>query len=118
MRLALRFVVPLVAIITLMAYATIPLFESLDRRWATRDVEVRARLIANTFSEPLTVLIACALAGTQPFQLLSGTCRILALLVAPALQAGALQRLLRAQYGSTRRRSTLGPSTAFTMCPI
>ena len=42
MRLALRFVLPLVAIIALIAYATIPLFEALDRRWAVRDVEVRA----------------------------------------------------------------------------
>lgn len=58
MRLALRFVLPLVAIIALIAYATIPLFEALDRRWAVRDVEVRARLIANTASEPLSLLIA------------------------------------------------------------
>ncbi len=57
MRLALRFVVPMVAILALIAYATIPLFEALDRRWAIRDVEVRARLIANTASEPLVSLI-------------------------------------------------------------
>lgn len=57
MRLALRFVVPLMAILALIAYATIPLFEALDRRWAVRDVEVRARLIANTASEPLVSLI-------------------------------------------------------------
>lgn len=57
MRLALRFVLPLVAIIALIAYGTIPLFESLDRRWAIRDVEVRAQLIANTASEVLVGLI-------------------------------------------------------------
>jgi len=57
MRLALRFVIPLVAIIALIAYATIPLFEALDRRWAVRDVEIRSRMIANTASEPLVALI-------------------------------------------------------------
>jgi trehalose 6-phosphate synthase len=57
MRLALRFVLPLIAILSLIAYATIPLFEALDRRWAVRDVEVRARMIANTASEALFDLI-------------------------------------------------------------
>lgn len=57
MRLALRFVLPLVVIIALIAYATIPLFEALDQRWATRDVEMQARRIANTFGEPLLGLI-------------------------------------------------------------
>lgn len=57
MRLALRFVVPLVAILALIAYATIPLFESLDRMWAIRDLEVRSRLITNTMSGQLVDLI-------------------------------------------------------------
>lgn len=57
MRLALRFVVPLVAVLTLIAYAAIPLFESLDRYWATRDLEVRARAIANASTEALSELV-------------------------------------------------------------
>lgn len=57
MRLALRFVIPLVAVLTLIAYAAIPLFESLDRYWAGRDLEVRARAIANASTEALTSLV-------------------------------------------------------------
>ncbi|MGE3760193.1 MAG: trehalose-6-phosphate synthase, partial [Pseudobdellovibrionaceae bacterium] len=57
MRLALRFVVPLVTVLTLIAYAAIPLFESLDRYWASRDVEVRAKAIANASTEALAALV-------------------------------------------------------------
>lgn len=56
--MAIRFVLPLLALLALIAYSAIPLFEALDRRWATRDVEVRARLIANTMSEAMAPLIA------------------------------------------------------------
>ncbi len=57
MRLALRFVLPLVAVLALIAYATIPLFESLDRYWAIRDLNMRARAIGNASSDTLSALI-------------------------------------------------------------
>ncbi|MBX3020044.1 MAG: trehalose-6-phosphate synthase [Bdellovibrionales bacterium] len=57
MRLALSFVLPLLAVLALIAYATIPLFDSLTLRWSVRDLEVRSRLVANTLGEPLTRLL-------------------------------------------------------------
>jgi trehalose 6-phosphate synthase len=57
MRLALRFVVPLVIVLSLIAYAAIPLFESLDRYWAMRDLDYRAKAIANASTDAVSELV-------------------------------------------------------------
>jgi trehalose 6-phosphate synthase len=57
MRLALRFVVPLVVVLSLIAYAAIPLFESLDRYWAMRDLDFRAKAIANASTDTVSELV-------------------------------------------------------------
>ena len=57
MRLSLRFVVPLLVALGIFAYAALPLVDRLMLRWFSRDLEVRANLIANTVEEPLQDLI-------------------------------------------------------------
>lgn len=46
MRLALSFVLPLLAVLALIAYATIPLFDHLMYAWSVRDLDARSRLVA------------------------------------------------------------------------
>ncbi|MFH1872551.1 MAG: trehalose-6-phosphate synthase [Pseudomonadota bacterium] len=53
MRLSLRFVLPLILVLTGFAYAVSPLVDQMILRWFTRDLDIRAALIANTISEPL-----------------------------------------------------------------
>ena len=53
MRLSLRFVLPLILVLTGFAYAVSPLVDQMILRWFTRDLDIRAVLIANTISEPL-----------------------------------------------------------------
>jgi trehalose 6-phosphate synthase len=57
MRLSLRFVVPLLVALGIFAYAALPLVDKLMLRWFSRDLEVRANLIANTVEEPLETLV-------------------------------------------------------------
>jgi len=56
MRLSLRFVLPLLVVIVLVAYAVQPLVDQLTLRWFVRDLDIRAMLIANTLQEPLVDL--------------------------------------------------------------
>lgn len=58
MRLSLRFVLPLVAVLALLAYAAIPLADRLTLRWFVRDLDVRSTLVANTIAEPLLARIS------------------------------------------------------------
>jgi len=53
MRLSLRFVLPLIAVIALVAYLVVPLVDDLMLAWVTRDLDIRARLVASTLQEPL-----------------------------------------------------------------
>src|SRR2546423_15201750 len=57
MRLSLRFVIPLLVALGIFAYAALPLVDRLMLRWFSRDLEVRANLIANTVEEPLQDLM-------------------------------------------------------------
>jgi trehalose 6-phosphate synthase len=57
MRLSLRFILPLLAVLTLIAYAVVPLVDKLTERWFIRDLDMRASLIANTVREPLLELL-------------------------------------------------------------
>jgi hypothetical protein len=58
LRLSLRFVLPLLLTLAVLAFAVTPLVDRLTLRWFTNDLDLRARLIANTIDEPLDVLIA------------------------------------------------------------
>jgi trehalose 6-phosphate synthase len=56
MRLSLRFVLPLLIVIGLVAYLVRPLVDQLTLQWFVRDLDIRATLIANTLQEPLADL--------------------------------------------------------------
>ncbi len=58
MKLSLRFIVPLVMSLALLAYALVPLVERLTLRWFVGDLDIRSRLLANTIQEPLVELLA------------------------------------------------------------
>ncbi|TAJ19609.1 MAG: trehalose-6-phosphate synthase [Rugosibacter sp.] len=53
MRLSLRFVIPLLITLGILAYAVVPLVDKLTLRWSMHDLDIRATLIANTIQEPL-----------------------------------------------------------------
>lgn len=57
MRLSLRFIVPLLIVLALFAYAVLPLVDGLTFRWFVRDLEIRSDLIANTAQVPLESLV-------------------------------------------------------------
>ncbi|MDQ6718534.1 MAG: trehalose-6-phosphate synthase [Gemmatimonadota bacterium] len=58
MRLSLRFIVPLLLALTALAYAVMPLADSLTVRWFVKDLDLRASLIAHSVDEPIQSLIA------------------------------------------------------------
>ncbi len=51
MRLSLRFIIPLLIVLGLVAYAVVPLVDSLTIRWFTRDLDIRANLVATTVED-------------------------------------------------------------------
>jgi len=90
MRLSLRFVIPLLLALGLFAYAVVPLVDKLTARWFSRDLEVRANLIANTVEDPLQDLIR---SGDRPrmlqfFTRLTQDERLLAVAFCPAAEGG------------------------------
>ena len=63
MRLTLRFVLPLVLVLSGFAYAIVPLVDQLTMRWFMRDMDIRSALIANAVSGPLQEEIAAGSKG-------------------------------------------------------
>src|SRR5262247_94955 len=57
MRLSLRFVVPLLLALGLLGWAVVPLVDKLTLQWFSRDLDIRATLVANTLQEPLEDLL-------------------------------------------------------------
>jgi trehalose-6-phosphate synthase len=57
LRLSLRFVLPLAAAITVLAYLSVPFVDRLTLRWFVRDLDMRSRLITGTLQEPLMELL-------------------------------------------------------------
>ena len=57
MRLSLRFVIPLLLVLTAFAWGSVPLVDALMQRWFVRDLDMRSSLIATTVEEPLAELI-------------------------------------------------------------
>lgn len=53
MRLSLRFILPLTLMLGLVAYLTVPLVDKLTFQWFSRDIDIRAALIAQTLGEPI-----------------------------------------------------------------
>lgn len=53
MGLSLRFILPLIFVLTAIAYVTIPLADKFTFRWFSRDLDMRAELIASTLSDSL-----------------------------------------------------------------
>jgi trehalose 6-phosphate synthase len=63
MPLSLRFLLPLMLVVGLFAYAAVPLADTLMLRWFVRDLDARSSLIASAVSEPLSGLV---LTGSTP----------------------------------------------------
>jgi trehalose-6-phosphate synthase len=57
MRLSIRFLLPLALALAGLAYAVIPLVDTLTLKWFVRDIEIRVQLIAGTVEGPLSELI-------------------------------------------------------------
>jgi trehalose 6-phosphate synthase len=57
-KLSLRFIVPLVLVLTALAFAAMPLVDRFTLRWFVKDLDLRANLIANTIDDPLQRLVA------------------------------------------------------------
>jgi trehalose 6-phosphate synthase len=53
LRLSLRFVLPLLLTLAVLAFVVMPLADRLTLRWFTNDLDLRSRLIANTVDEPV-----------------------------------------------------------------
>lgn len=58
MRLSLRFLFPLALVLAGLAYAVIPLVDSLTLKWFVRDLEIRSQLIGRMVEAPLADLLA------------------------------------------------------------
>ncbi|MGH7603271.1 MAG: alpha,alpha-trehalose-phosphate synthase (UDP-forming) [Gemmatimonadaceae bacterium] len=68
MRLSLRFVVPLVLVLTALAYAMMPLVDRLTVQWFVKDLNLRSTLVANAVDEPLySLVIANDVPGIRRF---------------------------------------------------
>jgi len=57
MRLSLRFILPLLIALALIAYGVLPLVDRLTLQWFERDLDSRSALVANTMQEPLVDLV-------------------------------------------------------------
>ena len=53
LHLSLRFLVPLIAAMLALAYAAVPLVDTLTLRWFVRDLDSRSFLIGETLGESL-----------------------------------------------------------------
>ena len=58
MRLSLRFLLPLALVLAGLAYAVIPLVDTLTLKWFVRDLEIRSELIGRMVEGPLVELMA------------------------------------------------------------
>jgi trehalose-6-phosphate synthase len=53
LRLSMRFILPLAAVIGLFAYAVVPLVDDLTLHWFVKDLDIRSQSLANTMHDPL-----------------------------------------------------------------
>ena len=57
LRLSIRFVLPLVILLAVIAYGVIPLVDSLELKWFVRDLDMRSKIMVNTMEGPLADLL-------------------------------------------------------------
>lgn len=57
MRLSLRFLLPLVLALTVLAYVVVPLVDAMTLKWFMRDLDIRAQLVAGALQRPLSALV-------------------------------------------------------------
>jgi trehalose-6-phosphate synthase len=57
MRLSIRFILPLMLTIGLVAYAVIPLVDSLTLKWFSRDLDMRTQLLGNSIRESVASFV-------------------------------------------------------------
>jgi len=57
-KLSLRFIVPLILVLAVLASAAMPLVDRLTVRWFVKDLDLRANLIATTVDEPVRQMVA------------------------------------------------------------
>ncbi len=57
MRLSLRFILPLLLILSLIAYVVVPLVDNLTLQWFRRDLDLRAEMISKSVQFPLAELL-------------------------------------------------------------
>ena len=57
LRLTLRFVIPLVLAMALLAFAVLPLVDKLTLHWSVRDMDIRSKLVTSTIQDPLAELL-------------------------------------------------------------
>ena len=57
LKLSLRFVIPLVVALGLLAIVVVPLVDNLTLRWSVRDMDIRSLLITSNLQEPLLELL-------------------------------------------------------------
>ncbi len=57
MRLSLRFIIPLVIALAVIAYAVVPLVDQLTVKWFVRDLDMRSALISNTIQDQIQEFI-------------------------------------------------------------
>jgi trehalose 6-phosphate synthase len=60
LKLSLRFIIPLVLVLTALAYSVMPLVDKLTLQWFVRDLNLRATLVANTIDEQMYHLVAAS----------------------------------------------------------
>jgi trehalose-6-phosphate synthase len=53
LHLSLRFILPLALVLSLFAYAIVPLIDNLTLRWFVRELDTRSQLLANALQDPL-----------------------------------------------------------------
>lgn len=58
MKLTFRFVFPLLVLVALIAYATVPAVEYVTSRWFLRDMEVRSKIIGDALQESIAPLLS------------------------------------------------------------
>jgi trehalose 6-phosphate synthase len=56
--LSLRFVLPLVIVLAVIAYGVVPVVDSLELKWFIRDLDMRSKLMVSTMGGPLADLLA------------------------------------------------------------
>lgn len=57
MRLSLRFIIPLIIVLSFIAYMVVPLVDSLTLQWFKRDLDLRAELISRSVQFPMTQML-------------------------------------------------------------